>query len=306
MTEASAQQQVNQQPSIEEVDHKVFVGNLPFRTKNEELSELFSEAGKVTAASVITRGRFSKGYGFVAFASSEDAQNAVDKLDGREMEGRNISVQIARPKPAKTQEEGAPSKQRSRGAEGTAPARPMRGRFRGSWRGRRRGVPRAPREQTDSQEEQGENGEKEEDKLPAEKKEGVPRRKFRRPRARRGKRGRPQGRPREPTAVSAQQEPSKTTLFVGNLPFSFDDAALKGIFQGYTVKEAHVVLRRSSGRSKGFGFVQLESEEEQQRALEALQGHEVEGRGLVIKVARMDYFEEMNGEKGGEKAEESA
>ena len=88
--------------------------------------------------------------------------------------------------------------------------------------------------------------------------------------------------------VSRTGEPSKTVVFVANLPFSIDDDGLKDIFKDYNVTSAHVVRRRVGGRSKGFGFVELSDEEEQKKALEGLKDVESEGRVLVIKVALSD------------------
>jgi RNA recognition motif-containing protein len=82
-------------------------------------------------------------------------------------------------------------------------------------------------------------------------------------------------------------EPSKTIIFVANLPFSINDDGLKDIFKDYNVTSAHVVRRRH-GRSKGFGFVTFADEEEQKKALEGLKTVTSEGRELVIKVALSD------------------
>ena len=91
--------------------------------------------------------------------------------------------------------------------------------------------------------------------------------------------------PREPRKPKGapQGEPSKTLLFVANLPFQFSDEQLKAAFDGFQVKSAKVVKRRFGTRSKGFGFVDMESEEEQQRALKEVHGKEVEGRDLQLK-----------------------
>jgi RNA recognition motif-containing protein len=72
-------------------------------------------------------------------------------------------------------------------------------------------------------------------------------------------------------------------IYVSNLPFSVDDKRLSEIFTGYKVKNAYVAVRRN-GRSKGFGFVDFGSSEDQQKALK-LNGHEVDGRPLTIQVA---------------------
>ena len=78
---------------------KLYVGSLPYKTTDSELSELFSQAGTVTSASVISdkfSGR-SKGFGFVEMASDEEAAKAIEMLNGHEMDGRAIVVNEARP-----------------------------------------------------------------------------------------------------------------------------------------------------------------------------------------------------------------
>jgi len=69
---------------------------------------------------------------------------------------------------------------------------------------------------------------------------------------------------------------STTTLFVANLPFSVDDAALLKIFEGFAPQSAHVV-RTHSGRSRGYGFVVFVGEKEQLAALNGKNGTSVEG-----------------------------
>lgn len=78
---------------------KLFVGNLSYGTTDQALSDAFSKAGTVESASVIIdkmSGR-SKGFGFVEMASEEEAQKAIETLNGAELDGRNITVAEARP-----------------------------------------------------------------------------------------------------------------------------------------------------------------------------------------------------------------
>lgn len=76
-------------------------------------------------------------------------------------------------------------------------------------------------------------------------------------------------------------------LYVGNLNHSITDNELKEIFAAYgSVLSARVIIDRESQRSKGFGFVEMSSEEEAQAAIEALNGAEVEGRPLTVNIAR--------------------
>lgn len=78
---------------------KLYVGNLPYSTTKEDLVKMFSEAGNVLDATIITfrdTGR-SKGFGFVEMGSEEDAQKAIAKINGLDMEGRKVVVDEARP-----------------------------------------------------------------------------------------------------------------------------------------------------------------------------------------------------------------
>lgn len=85
---------------MEENKKKLFVGSLSFNTTEDALRDHFSQAGTVESATVITdkmSGR-SKGFGFVEMATEEEAQKAVDELNGKELDGRELTVNIARPK----------------------------------------------------------------------------------------------------------------------------------------------------------------------------------------------------------------
>jgi len=78
---------------------RVYVGNLPFKTTEQDLSDLFSQVGEVSSVTIVTdrmTGR-SRGFGFVEM-SDEDGAQAVEKLNGYEMEGRNLKVNEARPR----------------------------------------------------------------------------------------------------------------------------------------------------------------------------------------------------------------
>jgi RNA recognition motif-containing protein len=78
---------------------KIFVGNLPFSTTQEELESLFSESGAVTSVNIITD-RFSgksRGFGFVEMDNQEEAQAAIERLNGNELQGRPLTVNEARP-----------------------------------------------------------------------------------------------------------------------------------------------------------------------------------------------------------------
>lgn len=78
---------------------KLYIGNLPYNVRDEDLQSKFSEFGAVASAKVITdreTGR-SKGFGFVEYESDSDADSAVEKMNGQAFNGRNINVSEARP-----------------------------------------------------------------------------------------------------------------------------------------------------------------------------------------------------------------
>jgi len=84
---------------MEEAKNKLYVGNLAYSANDESLKQLFTEFGEVTEAKVITdkfSGR-SKGFGFVTMQDEATAQKAIDGLNGKEIEGRAIVVNVARP-----------------------------------------------------------------------------------------------------------------------------------------------------------------------------------------------------------------
>ena len=77
---------------------KLFVGGLPFSTSNDQLRSLFAECGEVASATVVTdrdTGR-SRGFGFVEMATPEAADEAINKFNGRDYEGRRLQVEKAK------------------------------------------------------------------------------------------------------------------------------------------------------------------------------------------------------------------
>ncbi len=76
-------------------------------------------------------------------------------------------------------------------------------------------------------------------------------------------------------------------IYVGNLPFSIDDAALAEMFAKHgSVDSAKVITDRESGRSRGFGFVEMEDDDEASKAIEATNDLELEGRTLAVNKAK--------------------
>jgi len=79
--------------------NKLYVGNLPFSVTEEVLTETFGECGSVSSAKLITdrdTGR-SKGFAFVEMGTDEEAQEAISKYDGQDLQGRQIRVNEAKP-----------------------------------------------------------------------------------------------------------------------------------------------------------------------------------------------------------------
>jgi RNA recognition motif-containing protein len=80
--------------------NKLFVGSLSWGVNDDMLAEFFAAAGTVASAKVITdrdTGR-SKGFGFVEMSTDEEAKAAVDQLNGKELDGRTINIDLARPR----------------------------------------------------------------------------------------------------------------------------------------------------------------------------------------------------------------
>jgi RNA recognition motif-containing protein len=102
---------------------KLFVGGLSFSTSSERLREVFAAAGSVESANVVTdrdTGR-SRGFGFVEMATADEANAAVTRLNGSQLDGRQIKVEVAKPS----------------GSGGGGGRRAPGGGGRGSWRGGR-------------------------------------------------------------------------------------------------------------------------------------------------------------------------
>ncbi|KAF9182817.1 hypothetical protein BGZ51_004397 [Haplosporangium sp. Z 767] len=305
------------QVHTEEDGHKVFVGNLAFQTTEAELSELFSKPTPVLKVNIITRGARSLGYGFVAYETLAQAEKAAAIYNKTELGGREINVEVAKPKverePAAPKEvtskqpkqpkqpkqskqpksetwSGEPSSETWGEPSGetwgettgeswgenkdTAEVKPRTGRS-----ARSRANRKSNRNKTRNE---GEEGTLEE-AAPASPDANTNNETKESPR-RRKRNGRRSAR-KETAPTTPAGPPSKTTVFVANLPFAMEDEGLKELFAAFNVTSAHVVRRRGSGRSKGFGFVELADEAEQQKVLEKMANAKADDRELVIKIA---------------------
>ncbi|KAI9307536.1 hypothetical protein BJ944DRAFT_176350 [Cunninghamella echinulata] len=328
--------------SVEE-GHKVFVGNLSFQTKEEGLISFFETSGKVLDAKIITiRRRFPKrfprrsaGYGFVTFATLEDATKATQELNKKELDGREINVEVARPKPERTTttDEHAENEQAGENdaaTENNQRSRPNR-KFRGNKPRRSRSYNKrrdsgAPEDTEESDEQSKEanntttekkkrqvNNKKTREAAPTtgttdEDNESVasdtpitrrPRRNFKGKRPFK-KRGNFHSRPSRKVDLTI---PSETTLFVANLPYASTDETLQEVFKSYKVVSA-TVNRMRNGRSKGYGFVEFESQAEQVKALENVKDVELEGRTIYLSIALSEAPKDESKEENDESKEQ--
>lgn len=280
----------------EQPGHKVFAGNLAYTTTDEGLKTFFGPvADDVLSVQVIFRGARPAGYGFVAFKSAEAAQKAVDLLNKEELDGRTLIVEIAKPAAEKEKKEKRPSKKRAKKVKGEADASPTvngangdaaetkeSGETPASTEGKskkKKRTVRKPKKAKAAAKEGDAIATSDDNAVIAPPSEPKPK-KVKTPRP---------PKPVRPIGEAPDGEPSKTMLFVANLGFSVDDAALSELFTsaGINVVSARVVRRRwgQPRRSKGYGFVDVGSEDEQKKALELLQGKDVGGREIAVKIA---------------------
>ncbi|KAJ1021189.1 hypothetical protein NDA16_003975 [Ustilago loliicola] len=288
-----------QPAKVQEDDKKVFAGNLAFATTEDELKTLFSEAGNVTHTQIITRGTRSLGYGFVTFSTEAEAQTAIQLLNKRDVGGREISVESAKPQAVADAEKQKSRRSRQKSKAKESSRAPRRARAdEGEEGAAEEDAAKAVTNADDTNQANGTkpsksakrrqkkaaaNGESAttDTQVKTEAGEAKPRE----PRAKRQPKGKPQG------------EPSQTLVFVANLAFATTDDSLKAAFSDYKVKSAHVVKRRSGDRSKGFGFVDFEDNAEQQRAVASVQGKQIDGREVTLQVAvQNDKADKAEGE----------
>lgn len=91
-----------------------------------------------------------------------------------------------------------------------------------------------------------------------------------------------------------------TKLFVGSLPYSLNDQQLEEIFaEAGTVVSAKVIIDRDSNRSKGFGFVEMSTEDEAKKAIDLINNKEVDGRTITVNEARPQEPRGPRGNGGG-------
>eukprot|EP01105_Mastigella_eilhardi_P020893 TRINITY_DN5014_c0_g1_i1.p1 TRINITY_DN5014_c0_g1~~TRINITY_DN5014_c0_g1_i1.p1 ORF type:complete len:313 (-),score=85.47 TRINITY_DN5014_c0_g1_i1:37-912(-) len=265
---------------------KCYIGNLNFKTGEAELAEACKTFGKVVKATVMCRGPRSLGYGFVEFETAEAAAACVAALHGKDMDGRQLVVEVARaPAPRQPAQAAAVAvgeqvaTPAGPAAAAAAPRQPRVNRGRMQY-----GYPAPPpRGLLEMLAMQGYMPIQQWPQMP----QGtVPMQQMRATPAA----TRQEARKQRTTRKKAQWPVTEATMYIGNLPFVVDDANLKEIFKDLHVKDSHVMCS-ASGRSLGYGFVEFESKEARDTALNTLDKVEVEGRELIIKPANLPAAE---------------
>ncbi|CCX05698.1 Similar to Single-stranded TG1-3 DNA-binding protein; acc. no. Q9HEQ9 [Pyronema omphalodes CBS 100304] len=304
---------------------RLYIGNLAYSTTDEQLKEFFS-GFSIESTSIPTNPRTGRavGYAFVDLTTKEDADRAIAELSGKEVQERKVSVQLAR-KPGST-----PSAKKEASTE-EAPAaegenqQGQNKRGRGGFRGRGRGRAARGGAKRNSNRAEG-SGDDEKatptnvpgQALPLVESTNVKAESSDAAQAdanTAGFKGQAQKKKRGPPENGV---PSSTKIMVANLPYELSEEKLKELFAAYQPESAKIALRpiprymvrklQARGeprKGRGFGFVNLSSEDMQKKAVEEMNGKVVEGREIAVKVAidTTDSEDKENEEK--EKAEEA-
>ncbi|KAK7228820.1 hypothetical protein V2G26_000990 [Clonostachys chloroleuca] len=280
---------------------RLYIGNLAYATTEGELKDFFKDY-LVESVSIPKNPRTDRpvGYAFVDLSTPTEAERAIEALSGKEILERKVSVQLARkPEPAGEKTEAANGE--GSGGEGTR--RRASGRGRGRGRGRNGRGARAAR--GDGEKKEGEtteaaapaSGETPAAPAAAASTESKPLADVTNQDVSAGDDAKAQ-RARRERGPPADGIPSKIKVMVANLPYDLTEEKLIELFKDYQPSSAKIALRpiprfmikklqaRGEARKgRGFGFVTLASEELQQKAVAEMNGKEVEGREIAVKVA---------------------
>ncbi|KAH8430513.1 RNA recognition motif domain-containing protein [Aspergillus melleus] len=296
---------------------RLYIGNLAYATTEGELKEFF-KSYKIESVSIPVNPRTNRpvGYAFVDLATAHEASAAIEELSGKEILARKVSVQLARkPEPAEAKADGAASG--GEGASGNEGRKRAGGRTRGRGRGRARGgrVGRGGRASQTEQTAEPVN-------IPG---QVAPLTEVtnQNDAAATTEAGKQAGKPRAPRPQKQRGPPedgipSKTKVMVANLPYDLTEDKLKEIFASYSPVSAKIALRpiprfmikklqarNERRKGRGFGFVTLGSEELQDKAVKEMNGKEIEGREIAVKVA-IDSPGKEDDAIAGDKPEETA
>jgi len=281
----------------------IHVGNLSFDTNEEDLKKFFSKYGKVTDSYIVRRGGRPRGYGFIEFDSSSSADNAL-AANGESLDGRDINIEKARGKIVKSNfDSPRDGNNRNDRDEGYGGGRRYGGGSNRRYGGGGGGGNRYNNDDDDGGGDGYGGGSRYGGNRSFRGGRGPMRRNFYNlrpmnngPRNNGGYGG--GGRRNYQRRSDSEKEKSTSTIYVSNLPFSIDDAQLAKLFNKYQVKTTHVV-QSISGRSRGYGFVEFETEEDQQNAIKEMENFEVKGsddrpRNITVKVALVEKPTTLN------------
>jgi len=288
---------------------RLYIGNLAYATTEGELKDFFKEYSvESTSIPVNPRTNRPVGYAFVDLTTAPEADRAISELSGKEILDRKVSVQLAR-NPAEKNE--------ASGGEGSG----GEGRKRGSGRGRGRGRGRGGRFGRGGRTEH--NGEATET-APAAATEAEPLADVtNQAPAAESAEGKKEFKPRTPRPHKQRGPPedgvpSKTKVMVANLPYDLSEEKLKELFATYEPISAKIALRpiprfmvkklqarNEPRKGRGFGFVTLGSEAMQEKAVNEMNGKEIEGREIAVKVAIDSPGKEDEETAGTEQAKEN-
>ncbi|KAK4126549.1 RNA-binding domain-containing protein [Parathielavia appendiculata] len=273
---------------------RLYIGNLAYATTEGELKDFF-KGYLVESVSIPKNPRTDRpvGYAFVDLSTPSEAERAIAELSGKEILERKVSVQLARPN-EKAEGGNAEGGEGNRRRQSTRGSRGRAGRGRG---GRARSGRRGS-----GDEKKEEGAQAEQTATPAAQPEALKdvTNEATGEDKKEGKAGKGQARPRErrERGPPADGIPSKTKVMVANLPYDLTEEKLKELFSAYQPLSAKIALRpiprfmikklQARGeprKGRGFGFVTLASEELQQQAVAEMNGKEIEGREIAVKVA---------------------
>lgn len=283
--ESSQKTQEFPESSAKEAGNKIFIGNLSYKTTENDLRTLLGSIGNITAISMPVRRSYksgiprSQGIAFVSFSSGQDAQNAIEQCNQKELLNRRITVTHANPYQSKSStRRQKPSKIKTKKISKKSSDRQD---FKETAKSKKNVSGVSTNGTTSGIQKQTDRGVSEGD--------------TKHNQIRSSNRSRVKRAPKGPPADGVN---SKTTVFVAGLSYDTDDVELIQWFSAYNPQSAYVALRplprylierlaargeRRKGR--GFGFVTFENEDMQNKAVEEMNDKEICGRRLTVKIA---------------------
>jgi len=275
---------------------KVFAGNLAYSTTDEGLKAFFAPVeGDILSAQVIQRrtrsGTRSAGYGFVALLTVEAAEKAVELLNKKELDGRDVIIEIAKPADEKDKDAKPKKNKRRSGRRGqkSVPGEVTEAEANGETTDKAEATPAADGAEKHKKKKKKTNRRRQAKASTGEASEAAPVPEDADASAKKSKRKPRAPRTPRPAGEDPAGEPSQNVLFVANLGFNIEDDGLAALFTdaGIKVNSARIVRRRwgKPRKSKGYGFVDVGDEAEQKKAIEALEGKEIGGRAIAVKIA---------------------